>query len=71
MVAKGLLRPDVAQARAVEKLESLHKALTSFDPSQRTSGWLGRFGFGGRTVKRLQWTPGDCESAEPKQGLYF
>lgn len=56
---------------AVEKLESLHKALATFDPSQGESGWFGRFGFGQRARRPLQWTPGDCESCEPKQGLYL
>ncbi len=71
LLTEGGLTPDVAQAMAVEKLESLHKALATYDPSQGASGWLGRFGFGQRTVRRLQWTPGDCESCEPKQGLYI
>lgn len=71
LLADGRLSPDVAQAMAVEKLESLHHALATYHPSQGASGWLGRFGFGQRTVRRLQWTPGDCESCEPKQGLYI
>ncbi|MTJ81782.1 MAG: cell division protein ZapE [Telmatospirillum sp.] len=71
LLAGGGLRPDPAQAMAVEKLESLHKALQSFEPAQGPSGWLSRFGFGQRSVKRLQWTPGDCETSEPRQGLYL
>ncbi|PKU25428.1 cell division protein ZapE [Telmatospirillum siberiense] len=71
LLAEARLSPDVAQAMAVEKLESLHNALGSYHPSQGASGWFGRFGFGQRTVRRLQWTPGDCESCEPKQGLYI
>ncbi len=71
LLAEGRLAPDVAQAVAVEKLESLHNALTTYHPSQGASGWLGRFGFGQRSAPRLQWTPGDCEHCEPKQGLYI
>jgi cell division protein ZapE len=68
-LAEGVLQPDAAQAMAVEKFESLHKALATYEPSQGVAGWLGRFGFG--RTRRLQWTPGDCESSEPKQGLYI
>lgn len=73
LLEEGRLSPDVAQAVAVEKLESLYHALATYHPSQGAGGWLGRFGFGlgQRTVRRLQWTPGDCESCEPKQGLYI
>jgi cell division protein ZapE len=56
---------------AVEKFESLHKALATYDPSQGASGWLGRFGLGQKAIRPLQWTPGDCENCEPKQGLYI
>ncbi|MDR3441085.1 cell division protein ZapE [Telmatospirillum sp.] len=71
MLGAGELRTDPAQAMAIEKLESLHKALASFNPSQGAGGWLARFGFGQRSAARLQWTPGDCESNVPKQGLYL
>jgi cell division protein ZapE len=71
LLAGGDLRPDPAQAMAVEKLESLCHAVAAFDPAQGSTGWLARFGFGQRSARRLSWTPGDCESAAPKQGLYL
>jgi cell division protein ZapE len=42
--AAGLIRPDPAQARAVERLEALYRALRAHAPAGR--GWLGRLGFG-------------------------
>jgi cell division protein ZapE len=42
--AAGLIRPDPAQTRAIERLEELHRALRAYAPAAR--GWLGRFGFG-------------------------
>jgi len=42
--AAGLVRPDPAQARAVDRLEGLNQALLSHAPAAR--GWLGRLGFG-------------------------
>ena len=38
--AAGLIRPDPAQARAVERLERLHRELATCLPAAR--GWLGR-----------------------------
>jgi cell division protein ZapE len=38
--AVGAIRPDPAQARAIERLETLHCALTGYTPLSR--GWLGR-----------------------------
>jgi len=43
--AAGLIRPDPAQARAVERLESLFRALQNHVPPTR--GWRGRLGLGG------------------------
>src|SRR5271168_5204650 len=43
--AEGLIRPDPAQERAVERLEMLHRALQGHAPPAR--GWLGRLGLGG------------------------
>jgi cell division protein ZapE len=43
--AAGLIRPDPAQGRAVERLEMLHRALRGHAPAAR--GWLGRLGLGG------------------------
>lgn len=70
-LAEGTIRPDVAQAMAVEKFESLHKALGSYRPSQGESGWLSRFGFGNKALSALQWHGGDLTLSEPKQGLYL
>jgi len=70
-LAEGTIRPDVAQAMAVEKFESLHKALGSYRPSQGESGWLSRFGFGNKAPSTLQWHAGDLSLSEPKQGLYI
>jgi len=41
----GTIRPDPAQARAVERLEQLHRALTDYAPAPR--GWLARLVGGG------------------------
>ena len=43
--AGGLVRPDPAQARAVERLETLYRNLLG--RAQGPRGWLGRLGFGG------------------------
>jgi cell division protein ZapE len=40
----GLLQPDPAQQRAVERLQSLHRALQHYRPEAGTRGWLARFG---------------------------
>jgi cell division protein ZapE len=71
LLEEGKLSPDPAQAMAVEKLESLHRALADYTPSQDEGGWLARFGLRQRANRGLAWTPGDCESCEPKQGLYL
>lgn len=71
LLAKGALGPDIAQAMAVEKLESLTKALTAYRPDQGEQGWLSRFGFGHRSPKQLHWRPGDSEAMIAKQGLYI
>ncbi|HVI53340.1 MAG TPA: cell division protein ZapE [Candidatus Sulfotelmatobacter sp.] len=70
-LADGSIRPDVAQAMAVEKFESLHKALSSYKPQQGESGWLARFGIGQKMPVTLQWQAGDCVNSAPKQGLYI
>jgi cell division protein ZapE len=70
-LADGSLRRDVAQAMAVEKFESLYKALTNYRPVTGEKGWLARFGFGQRSPRQLQWNAGDSDAAEPKQGLYI
>jgi cell division protein ZapE len=42
---KGSLQPDPAQQLAVEKLQSLHRALLHYQPETGLHGWLARFGF--------------------------
>src|SRR5438270_3092379 len=43
---KGILQPDPAQQLAVEKLQSLHRALLHYRPETGLHGWFARFGFG-------------------------
>ena len=43
-IASGELRHDPAQALAVEKLQSLHKALTSYEAGRGVVSWKERFG---------------------------
>ena len=57
-IAAGELRHDPAQALAVEKLQSLHKALSSYDPQRGGAGWKERFGL-------------ERRREEPPQGIYF
>jgi cell division protein ZapE len=72
LLSQGRLKPDSAQALAVEKLASLAKALAAYSPEQGEQGWLSRFGFGSRSPRTLQWRPGDAEGdASAKQGLYI
>jgi len=72
LLSQGKIKPDSAQALAVEKLASLAKALAAYHPEQGEQGWLARFGFGTRSPKTLQWRPGDAEAdGVAKQGLYI
>lgn len=57
-IRSGELRPDPAQALAVEKLQSLHHALKDYQPAQGFGAWKDRFGLGRRRV-------------DPPVGLYF
>ena len=57
-LAAGDLRPDPQQELAAEKLESLHHALTGYEPYSGGSGWKARLGLARRRV-------------EPPQGLYL
>ncbi|HER27211.1 MAG TPA: cell division protein ZapE, partial [Rhodospirillales bacterium] len=57
-ITAGHLTPDPVQALAVEKLQSLHKALSTYDPGDGGSGWKERFGLGRRREN-------------PPQGLYL
>lgn len=54
----GDLQPDPMQELAAEKLQSLHKALSGYEPSKGPQGWAARLGF----VRRAE---------EPPQGLYI
>lgn len=68
----GEIRPDPAQELAVEKLQSLSKAIRGYRPITGQGGWLARFGIGAKPARpALQWKPGDCVDCEPKQGLYI
>jgi len=57
-IADGELRHDPAQALAVEKLQSLHKALKSYEPGRGAVGWKERFGL-------------ERRREDPPQGIYF
>jgi cell division protein ZapE len=41
---KGLLQPDPAQQLAIERLQTLYRALLEYQPETRLRGWLARFG---------------------------
>jgi cell division protein ZapE len=41
---KGLLQPDPAQQLAIERLQSLYRALLKYQPETGLRGWLARFG---------------------------
>jgi cell division protein ZapE len=41
---KGLLHPDPAQQLAIERLQSLYRALSHYRPETGLRGWLARFG---------------------------
>jgi cell division protein ZapE len=58
MVREGELRPDPAQELLAEKLQSLHRALTGYQPAAGFSAWKDRFGLGRRRDG-------------PPQGLYI
>ena len=60
-LASGALKPDQYQALAVDKLQSLHNALTNYRPSAVPDSWFARFGFG-RRHKDID---------PPPQGIYF
>jgi cell division protein ZapE len=70
LIATGELRPDPVQAMAVQKLESLAKAVASFHPGQGQNSWLGRFGFGNHGTPQLAWYADDGMDVG-KQGLYM
>jgi cell division protein ZapE len=41
---KGVLKPDSAQLTAIEKLQSLYRALSEYRPDNGLRGWLARLG---------------------------
>ncbi len=55
---QGLLRPDMTQELAAEKLQSLHNAVRLYEPAAGRGGWKQRLGLARRKV-------------EPPQGLYM
>ncbi|MCR4377752.1 MAG: cell division protein ZapE [Rhodospirillales bacterium] len=57
-IASGELRHDPAQALAVEKLQSLHKALISYEAQRGMVSWKERFGL-------------ERRRDDPPQGIYF
>lgn len=57
-IKDGEIRHDPAQALAVEKLQSLHKALMSYEPKRGSVGWKERFGL-------------ERRRENPPQGIYF
>jgi len=57
-VEAGEIRPDPAQALAIEKLQSLHHALMKYRPETGAKGWKERFGLARRREA-------------PPQGLYL
>ncbi|WP_225770743.1 cell division protein ZapE [Inquilinus sp. Marseille-Q2685] len=61
-IAEGVLRPDPAQAAAVEKLQRLHRQLRSYTPPEpdNGNGLLARLGFGKKKP-----------AIDPPRGLYF
>ena len=71
LLIHGTFHPDPVQAMAVEKLESLAKAIADYNPNQGQGGWLGRFGFGNHGAKQLAWLAEDGMSSVGKQGLYL
>ncbi len=44
LLRQGRLEPDAAQSLAVERLQSLHRALLDYRPESGFHGWLARFG---------------------------
>src|SRR6201981_1236626 len=41
---RGLLQPDPAQQLAIERMQSLYRALLHYRPETSLRGWLARFG---------------------------
>ncbi|WP_417793596.1 cell division protein ZapE [Terasakiella pusilla] len=60
MLQEGDIKPDTAQELAVEKLQLLHNALKSYEPTSGEKGWRARFG-----LTRRKETP------TPPQGIYM
>ena len=58
LLADKAIRPDPVQALAAEKLQSLHHAVTNYEPATGQGGWKARLGLSRRRE-------------EPPQGLYM
>ena len=71
LVDAGKLRSDPVQAMAVQKLESLAKAVANFQPNQGERGWFSRFGFGNHAAAQPIWFVEDGMESVGKQGLYL
>src|SRR5262245_44753170 len=56
---RGLLQPDQAQQLAIERLQSLYRALLHYRPESGLRGWLARFGLA------------ENGSGHPPLGLYL
>jgi cell division protein ZapE len=56
---QGLLEPDTAQQLAIERLQSLYRALLDYRPESGLRGWLARFGLA------------EHHGAQAPQGLYL
>ena len=56
---EGRLEPDPAQHLAVERLQSLHRALITYRPEHGVRGWLARFGLA------------ENHGSQPPLGLYL
>ncbi len=70
-LTQGTIKPDPAQSLAVEKLQSLHMALSGYRPGQGLGGWKSRFGLSSKKSPGLNWRHSDAVGTEPKQGLYM
>lgn len=71
LLGDGTLHPDPVQAMAVQKLESLAKAVVEYQPNQGQGGWLGRFGLGSQAAPQLAWMADDGFEGVGRQGLYM
>ena len=54
---RGVLQPDPAQQLAIERLQSLYRALLHYRPETGLRGWLARFGLAENTLLKPRVTP--------------